>query len=186
MNRKMTAAILTGASLSLVYLYTSATPAAAAEKKTLLRVGTYDSRAIAIAYINSSEWQSQIAQKQAELQQAQKDGDTEKANQLQEWGSAAQSKAHLQGFGTAPVHEYLETVKDQLPQVARQACVDLIVSKWEFDYRADAAETVDLTMPLVSLFHPDEKVLGWIKQLPDHEPLTQDQILKHEKENPKF
>ena len=154
------------------------------QKKQLLRVGVYDSRAIAIAYANSEHWSKVLKEKQAALEQAKKDGDTEKVKELEAWGSAQQSELHLKGFGTAPVHEYLDQVKEKLPQVAEMAGVDVIVSKWEFDYVAEDAETVDITMELAKLFEPNERTWKSIKSLDKWKPYSQEDLKKLEKEYP--
>ena len=184
MKRQITVMLLAIVSLGTLYLGTSVKQAAAAEKKKRLRVGVYDSRAIAIAYINSDQWSNILAEKRAELEKAKKDGDTEKVKELEAWGPTHQAKAHLQGFGTAPVHEYIEIVKDKLPQVAQAAGVDAIVSKWEFDYIAADAETIDVTMELAKLFEPREKAYEWIEQMKDKEPISQEELQRLEKEHP--
>lgn len=173
--------------LTAGYLVTASPQTGAAEeKKQLLRVGTYDSRGIAIAYMNSGHWSKVMAEKKAALEQAEKEGNTEKVKQLKAWFPAQQAKAHLEGFGTAPVHEYLEVVKDQIPTVAAAADVDIIVSKWEFDYCASNAETVDVTMELAKLFEPKEKAIQWIKQMKDKAPIDHKEIQRLEKEDPNF
>ena len=149
-----------------------------ADKKKLLRVGVYDSRGIAIAYGNSEYMSNILRDKQAALEQAKKDGDMEKVKEIEAWGPEHQAKMHLQGFGTAPVHEYLDCVKDKLPKVAEAMGVDVVVSKWELDYLGSDAETVDVTMELAKLFEPKEKAYQWIQQLKDKAPISTEQ-LKH-------
>lgn len=150
------------------------------EKRPLLRVGVYDSRAIAIAYAHSEHFSTILKQKQAELDQAKKDGDIEKVRQIEAWGPAQQAKAHLQGFGTAPVHTCFEPVKDKLPELAAAAQVDIIVSKWEFDYLAPDAQVKDITDELVALFETNEKAMNSIRQMKDIAPLSEKEILEHE------
>ena len=155
-----------------------------AEKKKLLRVGVYDSRAIAIAYGNSDHWGKILKEKQAALEQAKKDGDTEKVKDIQAWGPAQQAQAHLKAFGTAPVHECFDCVKDKIPDVAKAAGVDVIVSKWEFDYMSPDADVVDITMELAKLFNPSER--GWksIKSLKKWKPYSHEKLQRIEKKHP--
>lgn len=160
--------------------------AAQNEKKTLLRVGVYDSRAIAIAYGNSEHFSKILKQKQAELEQAKKQGDTEKVKEIEAWGPAQQAQAHLKAFSTAPVHDCFGVVRDQIPEVAKSAGVDVIVSKWEFDYFAEDAETVDVTVELAKLFNPNERAWKSIESLDKWKPYTQDEIRRLEKEHPGF
>ena len=170
--------------LGVTYLIGSAHQASAAEKKKLLRVGVYDSRGIAIAYANSGHWGKILKEKQAALEQAKKEGNTEKVKEIEAWGPAQQAKAHLMGFGTAPVHECFECVKDKIPQVAKAAGVDVIASKWEFDYLASDAEVVDVTMELAKMFEPKEKAYKWIKQMKDKDPIPAKELKRLEKEHP--
>jgi len=156
------------------------------EKRSLLRVGVYDSRAIAIAYCNSDHWSKILKAKQAELEKAKKDGNEEKVKEIEAWGPAQQARAHLMGFSTAPVHDCFDCVRDQVASVAKNAGVDMIVSKWELDYLADDAQTVDVTTELAKLFNPNERAWKSIESLEKWKPYTQEQIRKMEKEHPGF
>ena len=186
MRREMMILGLVVLSLGMVYAVNAAQTVRAAEKKKLLRVGVYDSRGIAIAYCNSEHWNRVLKEKQAALEQAKKDGDAEKVKEIEAWGPAQQAKAHLMGFGTAPVHECFECVKDELPAVAKKAGVDIIVSKWEMDYFADDADVVDVTMELAKLFEPREKAYQWIEQMKDKEPISAEELQRLEKEDANF
>ncbi|MCI0499948.1 MAG: hypothetical protein L0Y36_09765 [Planctomycetales bacterium] len=186
MKRKMMVLGLVVLSLGAASLFNSVQRVSAAEKKKLLRVGVYDSRGIAIAYGNSEHWDKILKGKMAALEQAKKDGNAEKVKELEAWFPAQQAKMHLQGFGTAPMHEYLEKVKDKIPEVAKAAGVDVIVSKWECDYLADDAEVVDVTMELAKLFNPRQKAYEWIGQLKDHKPISAEEIERLEREDPNF
>ncbi|OQY05381.1 MAG: hypothetical protein B6I25_05715, partial [Planctomycetales bacterium 4572_13] len=116
--------------------------------------------------------------------QAKKDGDTEKVKDIQAWGPAQQAQAHLKAFGTAPVHECFDCVKDKIPDVAKAAGVDVIVSKWEFDYMSPDADVVDITMELAKLFNPSER--GWksIKSLKKWKPYSHEKLQRIEKKHP--
>ena len=169
-------------SLGGVYLINSVQQAHAAEKKKLLRVGVYDSRGIAIAYVNSEHFGKIMKEKQAALEQAKKDGDAEKIKEIEAWGPAQQAKAHQQGFGMAPVHECFEPIKDKIAEVAKETGVDIIVSKWETDYLSPDAEVVDVTMELAKLFNPREKAYQWIEQMKNEKPISAEEIQRFEKE----
>jgi beta-N-acetylglucosaminidase len=145
-------------------------------------VGVYDSRGIEIAYANSEHWSKVLKEKQAALEQAKKDGDTEKVKEIEAWFPARQTEAHLKAFGTAPVHECFEPVKDKIAAVAKQAGVDVIVSKWVLDYLAADAETVDVTMELAKLFNPKEKAYQWIEDN-DRKPISHEELRRLEKEH---
>ena len=79
-------------------------------------------------------------------------------------GQAGQTKLHMQGFSTASVSEYLEHIKDKIPAIAKQAGVDVIVSKWDLAYQSPDAEFVDVTDLMVKPFNPSEKVLKMVEE----------------------
>ena len=155
----------------------------AGQKKQLLRVGVYDSRAIAIAYAHSSFNDERYKKMKAELDKAEAAGDEQKAAEIKKKGSKEQAKKHLQGFGTAPVHDCLEPVKKKLPEIAKTVGVDIIVSKWEFDYITSDADVVDVTMELAKLFDPGRKAYHWIEQMKDKEPISHEKLEQLEKEH---
>jgi hypothetical protein len=144
-----------------------------------LRVGTFDSRAVAVAYVNSDAGRRYVRQISDEYQKAKAAHDEPKAKQLAEKGRATQDLFHQQGFGTASVANILAEIKDQLPGVARQAGVDVIVSKWDLAYQSEAAAFVDVTELLVQPFHPNEKVRRWIEQLRQKAPISAEELRKH-------
>jgi hypothetical protein len=143
-----------------------------------LRVGVYDSRAIAVACLRSEWWNKQLQEKMKEMEKARAAGDTQKVKELEEWGQSSQTKAHLQGFGTAPVKNLLERVNKELAQVAQQAGVDIIVSKWQIDYQAKDAQFVDVTDAMVALYNPDEKVLKIVEEMKKQQPVAEEELLK--------
>lgn len=153
--------------------------AAGGPKKQYLRVGVYDSRAIAIAYGHSDHWNQILKGKMEELEKAKAAGDQKKIEELESWGPERQKEAHLRAFGTAPVHKLFEPVKDKLAEVAQQAGVDLIVSQWELDYQSPDAETIDVTDQLAELYHPNEQARKIIDQLDTWQPMSREVIEEH-------
>jgi cell division protein FtsB len=186
MKRKMMILGLVVLSLGAAFVLSSDQQVNAAEKKKLLRIGVYDSRGIAIAYFNSEHFEKILAEKRAALEQAKKENDPNKVKELEIWGPQHQATAHRQGFGTAPVHECFECIKEQIPSVAKTAGVDVIVSKWELDYLVADADVVDVTMELAKLFNPREQAYQAIGQLKDHKPISTEEIERLEKEEPDF
>ena len=70
-------------------------------------------------------------------------------------GPAMQKRLHEQGFGTAPVDDIIARIEDKLPDIAKEAGVDVIVSKWTLTYRSPAAKFVDVTGLIAAEFDPD-------------------------------
>jgi hypothetical protein len=136
-----------------------------------LSVGTFDSRAIAIAWFNSEMGEKYIKGMFEKHNKAKEEGDEALVKELEEWGPARQKVQHQQAFSIACVKEYLDLVEAELPKVAQEAGVDIIVSKWEVMYKDPRAEAVDVTSHLVKLFNPNERGLKTLEMLKQQDPI---------------
>jgi hypothetical protein len=137
-----------------------------------LRVGTYDNRAIAVAFVR---WRlNPMADKRAEYEKAKRAGETVRAQELEAWGEKQQRKSHRQGFGRVPVDDLLAHVKPGVAEVASQRELDAIA--WFCDYTSAEVELVDVTDDLVRLFEPSEETLKTVRELREREPLDLDEI----------
>lgn len=172
-----------GLVLMLVLITGSAIYATAGSEKKMpprkVVVGTFDSRAVAVAYAHSKFHSEILNEKMAEHKKAKKAGDNEKVKELEAWGAAQQHKLHLQGFGDASIKPLLEYIKGDIPKVAKQAGVDIIVSKWDMVYQAKDAEFVDVTELIIRGFEPPAKALKSIKALKKYEPFSKKELEKH-------
>lgn len=124
-----------------------------------LRIGYYDSRAIAVAYANSREFQNAMKPVQAEYDKAKLANNQKEMTDIQHRMQVAQRLLNEQVFSTGSVSSIMMTVTNLLPAVAKEADVDLIVSKWELNLAAYNVESEDVTDKLVALFHTNEQ--GW-------------------------
>ena len=122
-----------------------------------LRVGTFDSRLVATAYARSEMFKQRLAKMHADLEEAKARGAEELVKQLETEGQDLQDLFHKQGFSTWPVHNILQTIKAKIPEIAKQAEVDVIVSKWDVVFQRNDAETVYVTDLLVAPFAPSEE-----------------------------
>ena len=154
--------------LSVLALW--ATVLALQPTRTKVRVGTFDSRAIALAYARSAMFAADQAPVMKDLEARYEKAKAEKNEQaikeIEAWPPTHHKLQMLQCFSTASVADILEKVKGQLPKVAQEAGVDMIVSKWEIAYSNSTSEIVDVTSHLVKLFNPDEQTLKYIEGLP--------------------
>jgi len=143
-------------------------------------VGTFDSRAIAVAYVQSDAFRDYLAALQADvsraLERARAAGDEELAARLGALGPAMQERLHDQGFGTAPVDDIIARIEDELPGIAEEAGVDVIVSKWTLTYSNPAAKFVDVTGLIAAEFDPSERTLEMIRSTMETEPVPLDEI----------
>jgi hypothetical protein len=97
-------------------------------KENALRIGIYDSRAIAVAYGNSTEFRKSLESITADYNKAKAAKDDKRVKEIETQMKAKQRRAHEQGFSTGSVANIMATVKDSLPAVAKKAGVDVIVS----------------------------------------------------------
>ena len=148
----------------------------AQSKENTLRIGVYDSRAVAVAWGNSTEFQKSLDAVTADYKQAKEAKDDKRVKEIETQMKAKQRRAHEQGFSTGSVAPIMAGIKDSLPAVAKKAGVDVIVSKWEVNYQSPGIKLVDVTDDLVSLFHVSTKGLEWAKGVKSHAPVPIEQI----------
>jgi hypothetical protein len=137
-----------------------------------VRVGTYDSRAIAIAFAASSF--NPVAEKMKEMEAAKKAGDKTRMAELEAWGQSHQRRLHRQGFSRVPVDDCLAPVKAGLAEVARSQKLDLIAAS--YDHAGERVEVVDVTDALVALFQPSSRTLTSVAEIRKVAPVDLDEI----------
>jgi hypothetical protein len=145
------------------------TGAGAADPPARPRVGVYDARAVAVAFVASPMQASELKEKMAQLGDAKAKGDAKAVAELEAWGKFTQARRHLQGFAGAPVDDILARVADRLPAIAKTAGVDVIVRKG--DYVSDRCEQVDVTDELVKLFEPTDRTWKTVREIRGKPPL---------------
>lgn len=132
------------------------------------RIGTYDNRAIAVAYAPSRF--NPVKHKMAEYEAAKAAGDDKKVKQLEQWGQQQQRLLHFQGFGRVPVDDLLAHVRDGVAQLAKDKHLAAIVM--DCDHVAENVEVVDVTADLVELFDPSDKTRKMAARIKDAEPVS--------------
>jgi len=172
--RKLTLLFLTGVA---AMVFVSAGHAQESSTTSSARIGTFDSRAVAIAFFRSAEFQESFRDLMTEFEEAKASGDEWRVRELEAYGPAMQHRMHQQGFSTGSVMEIMENISDALPEIAREAGVSVIVSKWEVTYESSAADLVDLTPQLVALFDPSEQTLMIVESYKALAPVPMDQLL---------
>jgi len=152
--------------------------ASAQSQTNKLRVGVYDSRAIALVYGNSAAFKESMKPIRAEYEKAKAAKDEKRMKEIDAQMKLQQRRLHEQGFSTGSVAYIMakSPVKDSLPAIAKKAGVQVIVSKWELNHQSPDVEVVDVTDELVALFHPSEKVLSWVKSCKERQPMPIEEI----------
>ncbi len=144
------------------------------------RVGTFDSRALAMAYYRSPQFRAHTQALFEELAEAKAAGNALRVTELEEHGPALQAMIHKQGFGTWPVDNILELIADDLPAIAEEAGVDVIVSQWQVVHQVSGLELIDVTGALVEPFAPDAQTLDIIESLRGQEPVPLEELGNHQ------
>lgn len=142
-----------------------------------VRIGVYDSRVVAYAHFWTDAVQEKHKSQVAEAKAAKQSGDKEKLDKLKKILRQGQQQAHRQVFSTAPVDHVLKEIKDQLPEIKKQAGVSVLISKWNKKElkQYPSAEKVDVTDLLVQVFKPTEKHLKVIESIKKAKPVSLEQ-----------
>ena len=140
-------------------------------------IGVYDSRAIAVAFVGSDAFKTQMSGVMSEYKKAKDAGDTATMERIDTQMKRRQKQAHMQAFSTAPVDDLLVYIDDQLPKIKQKAGVTLLVSKWDLPAmeKYDTAQTIDLTMELIDAFVPNEKQRKNAIEIQKHKPISLEQ-----------
>jgi len=77
----------------------------------------------------------------------------------------------------------LARIESEIPKIADEAGVEVLVSKWEIVYQRPEIEFVDVTELMVQLFNLDDDALTNLQQLLQQEPLPLSELGEHEEEH---
>ena len=146
-----------------------------------------------MAYYRSDAFRRHVDGLRAEYEKAKAAGDEKRVKELEAESSdptwadsgwpptpAQQELISKQGFGTAPVDNILERIKEKIPEIAKQAGVDVIVSKWDIVYQRPGIDLTDVTDLMVKPFKPDEATLKLIKDIRKMDPIPLEELKGHE------
>lgn len=125
---------------------------APAARPGVVRIGTYDSRAVALAWARSASHQRMIAAMASEAADSRRGGNIPRAEEIEQQLKQRQFMLHAVTFSNAPPTEALRSLQPHLEEVARKHGLVAIVDA--LDYRAQDIQTVDLTETLVDRFEP--------------------------------
>lgn len=174
-----TLALLVPVTLSALLMLACAGPGGATEPGPV-RVGVYDSRALAIAWVRAEPFRQYMAERRAAHEKAEEAGDADSVQAIETEMQDMQAKLHRQGFGTEPVPEVLAHLKDHLPDIAAAAGVDLIVCRFDLAYQADDLPLVNVTEEMVRPLKPDEKAWKSIREIQEQDPVPVEELDRHQ------
>ncbi|MCA8956545.1 MAG: hypothetical protein KDC87_10760 [Planctomycetes bacterium] len=130
---------------------------------TARRVGTYDGRAVAIAYAGSTQFGAWMKQQKARHDSAKQAGDTSTVREIEQAMQAQQERFHDQAFRGTEIDDILGKIGTSLQEIRKSAGVARLERINQ--PRAAGIDTVDVTDRLVALFAPDERARKWIRDI---------------------
>lgn len=142
----------------------------------VMRVGVYDSRAVAVAYGRSKQHAKVLGELMSAHKQAKAAGDTARVAELEKQGEMQQVRLHLQAFSNAPVEDAMDAVREKLPSVMEKRGVSVLTAK--ADASAAGVEMVDVTYDVVLLFEPDAATLKIVADMKGKDALPIEQVAK--------
>jgi len=141
-----------------------------------LRIGTFDSRCVAVAYGRSPEFMKEIDSMKTAQKKAKEEGNNELVAELEQLGPTKQVLMHQQVFSNGSINNILEKIKDELPVMAKEKDLRMIISKWEIPFIDGSFELVDITDQLVAMFNPDDATQKIIDNIKAMEPMPIEKI----------
>lgn len=130
----------------------------AQKKQPAIKIGTYDSRIIALAWSRTDYLKQHMMKFSMQMDSAQKAHDSARVKELTVGIMSYQHLLHLVVFSNGSAGFIMALVKDKLPELAKTTGVSVILSKWELNYSDPSFEVVDLTNQVVQLFQPKENI----------------------------
>jgi len=143
------------------------------------KLGTYDSRIVTLAYSRSDHF-AKVMNEMKESEAIMLSNDTVKMMETIYKIFTKQYILHQQVFSTGSSVYILDLVKDKLPQVANDAGVFAIVSKWELTFADPNIELVDLTMPVSKLFKPSGDFEKMVPDMQNQAPIPLEEFTVEE------
>lgn len=155
--------------------------APAAEAK---RIGTYDSRSVAVAYAGSKKFEESLKTVMEAHKKAKAEGDQARVDEYSKRGAEMQKQMHAMGFGTAPVTGILDQYRDELKALKAKHHLDALISKWDEKSlgKYPDAEKIDVTEDLILVLGPNERQKKYALELRDKKPVTEAQLKELEKD----
>jgi len=139
-----------------------------------IRVGIYDSRAIACAYwAEDDRLDSYHDSLNEQIAKAKAEGNEKLSEELDTELWDHRKLLHKQVFSNEPIDDVLGKIKDKIDEIVNDANVSAVVSKWDKKAlkKYKGAELVDVTDLLVEKFNITEETLETIKQLKEKKPI---------------
>lgn len=151
------------------------------QQNNSLRVGTYDSRSIAVAFagtdIFKKNMKTHIDTMTEAYNKAKAQGNTAEMKEIEKEMQEEQDSLHKLAFSTAPVDDILANYKDKLEGLKKEKNLDLLISKWDQEKlrQYHSAQIVDVTVDMIDVINPDSKQRESAIEIQKHKPISLEQ-----------
>ncbi len=176
MKKNLSGLLVMGITLVVAICFLSISQAFAQKKSKITKIGVYDSRAIVFAYSRSGFFADYQSKFRSQNDSANKVHDTLMVKQLSVQAMSYQHLLHQMIFATGTTAALVKLVKDQLPEVAKKAGVNIIMSKYELAWADPEVQTVDITNEMVRLFKPTENIDEMLKEIQKTDPVPLEEL----------
>lgn len=129
-----------------------AQPDISGHEESKVRIGVYDSRVVAYAYTFTDEFTNEVNRLNALRDSAFNQGDRALVIGIERTINGIKGIYYRRIYSTYPVEDILGTVSDKVAEIAVNANLSTIVSKWGNVYLGKDVELVDITKELASIF----------------------------------
>lgn len=141
-----------------------------------LKIGVYDSRVVVFAWSRSNYFREHLDKIRQHGDSVMKTNDTLKIKEVSIQGMSYQHLLHQMVFSNGSAARIIDLVKDKLLDVARQADVKIVLSKYELCYQDPSVEIVDLTTQVSQLFNPTENIDKMVGEITKSQPIPLDEL----------
>jgi len=140
------------------------------------RIGTFDSRCVALAYGRSTEFMQLRDSIETLYSKAKADSNKEKIDEIEQYKPTMQVLLHQQVFSNGSIVNIVEKITGKISSIAKENKLNMILSKWEITFTDGSIELIDITDQLTALFNPDEATNKIIKDIKAMEPIPIEKI----------
>lgn len=170
MRTRLFMAMLTG----VVGLCLVAAPGCSADDGDEIRVGIFNTRAVALAWGRSDAFQDWVTDLRRRASDAEAAEDAGLVEEIGSEAAAQQDRLHRQVFGDDPIDDVLERMAEALPAIAVAAGVDIIDN--DLLYHGPSVRFVDITEAMAAHWEPSEETERLIDELLETEPVDVDDL----------
>ncbi len=153
-----------------------ATDSFAQNSPNRMKIGVYDSRVVVFAWSRSNYFKEHFEKIRQHSDSVIKTNDTLKIKEVSIQAMSYQHLLHQMVFSNGSAAGIMELVKDKLPDVAKEAGVKIVLSKYELSYQDPSVEIVDLTPQVCQLFKPTENIDKMADGIKKSQPIPLDKL----------